>query len=77
MLTKLVKLWGATNTPPRSLVEKNKTYDCNYTLTLTRLQELRDTAWHYAMKYRFDPVLGKAHEEYLQSLNTLLKECEL
>lgn len=45
----------------------------NNTLLL-RLQELRDQAWLLAIKYRFDPVVGQAHEVYLKELNELLKE---
>lgn len=44
--------------------------------TLHALQDLRDTALQKAMKYYWDPVLGKAHEEYLTMLNQILKECE-
>ncbi len=40
------------------------------------LQELRDTALQLAMKYYWDPALGKAHNEYLTMLNEILKECE-
>lgn len=41
---------------------------------LLALQEIRDIAWHKAVKYRFDPVLGRMHEEYLNSLNEMIKE---
>lgn len=45
-----------------------------YIIALAGLQELREIAWQKAIKYRFDPVLGRAHDEYLQFLNGLLKE---
>ena len=41
--------WGATNTP-RSLAEKNKTYERHDSLALQGLQELRDIAWQLAIK---------------------------
>ena len=66
--------WGATNAP-RSLAEKNKT-ERHYSLALQGLQELREVAWQYAIKYRWDPVLSRAHEEYLTLLNGIIKECE-
>jgi hypothetical protein len=37
------------------------------------LQEVRDIAWQKAMRYRFDPVLGQAHEEYLKLLKVLIE----
>lgn len=66
--------WGATNAPS-SLAEKNKTYERHNSVALQGLQELRDIAWQYAMKYRWDPALGRAHEEYLTLLNGILEEC--
>lgn len=69
------KKQGAENAPLRSLDENTKT-ERHYSLALSGLQELRDIAWHYAMKYRWDPALGRAHEEYLTLLNGILKECE-
>lgn len=69
----LDKKRGATNTPIRSLAEKNKT-DCDYNLAMQSLQELRDKAWQHAIRYRFDPVLGKVHDEYLNTLNIILRE---
>lgn len=65
--------WGATNAP-RSLADKNKT-ECHYTAAVQGLQELREMAWQLAIKYRWDPALGRAHEEYLTLLNGILKEC--
>lgn len=37
------------------------------------LQEIRDMAWHKAVKYRFDPVIGRIHDEYLNMLNEMIK----
>lgn len=54
---------------------ENKTGKDHYSTAIAGLQELREIAWQKAMKYRFDPVLGRAHDEYLQALNGLIKEC--
>ena len=57
-------------------VPTKKTTGCDqHTTTLIALQDLRDIAWKHAMKYRWDPILGGAHEEYLNMLNGILKEC--
>lgn len=60
--------------PFRGLVD-NKTGKDQYNTALAGLQELREIAWHKAIKYRFDPVIGKMHEDYLNALNLLIKEC--
>jgi len=52
------------------------TSDRNHNTALNGLQALRDIAWQHAIKYRWDPVLSRAHEEYLNLLNGILKECE-
>ena len=54
---------------------ENKTGKDNHIIALAGLQALREIAWQKAIKYRFDPVLGRAHDEYLQALNILIKEC--
>lgn len=59
---------GATNTPHYEITHTN------YIKTLHALQDLRDTAWHSAIKYRFDPALSRAHDEYLKTLNHILKQ---
>lgn len=43
--------------------------------SLFALQALRDHALEKATKYRWDPWLSEAHEEYLNQLNNILKEC--
>ena len=65
------EIWGATNTPSKTTYEKT-----NNNIAINALQVLRDIAWEKAIKYRFDPVVGEAHEEYLTLLNGILKECE-
>lgn len=64
----------AGNTLFSSLYDK-QTGDCDHNIALAGLQELREIAWQKAIKYRFDPVLGRAHEEYLDFLNGLIAEC--
>jgi hypothetical protein len=51
----------------------NTTYRQHNTV-VEGLQALREIAWHKALKYRFDPVLSRTHEEYLSVLNNLLAE---
>ena len=57
------------------LPNKQSRYEKN-SIALVGIQEIRDIAWRHAMKYRFDPILSHAHEEYLTLLNGLIKECE-
>lgn len=59
----------------QSLDEKIKTGKDYNNIALEGLQELREIAWQKAMKYRFDPVLSRTHDEYLQALNGLIMEC--
>lgn len=47
----------------------------NDSKSLIALQVLRDYALEKATKYRWDPWLSEAHEEYLHYLNNILKEC--
>ena len=65
----------AVEAGPFECLAYNKTGKDHYSTALAGLQELREIAWQKAMKYRFDPVLGRTHEEYLQALNGLIKEC--
>ncbi len=65
-----IKREGASNTPTEA------TRRCtSHTTAVNGLQQLRDIAWHHAIKYRFDPALYEAHEKYLNLLNILLQEC--
>lgn len=56
------------------LYEKT-TREMNHNTALNGLQLLREIAWQHAIKYRWDPALSRAHEEYLNLLNGILKEC--
>lgn len=42
--------------------------------SLDMLQRLRDIAWHRAVKYRWDPVVGAIHADYLEHLNKMIGE---
>ena len=37
---------------------------------------LRDEAWHQSIKYRYDPVLSRATDKFLQNLNVLLEHAK-
>lgn len=39
---------------------------------LNSVKVLRDVSWHKAIKYKFDPVIGKMHEQYLEVLNAII-----
>lgn len=61
------KTWGAVNAPCSvdAKGDDNKAW--------LFLQELREEALYYAIKYRYDPTLGRAHSEYLNKLNVMLQ----
>lgn len=48
----------------------------DHSLAIIGLQALRDIAWQSAIKYRFDPVLSRAHNEYLTLIKVILEECQ-
>lgn len=52
---------------------KLHTLEFDYKRILQSLQEIRETAWQNAVKYRFDPVVGATHYDYLKKLNGLLE----
>lgn len=43
----------------------------NENLTLLELEEMIDYAWHNAMKYRYDPVASRIHQEYLTMMKSI------
>ena len=57
-------------------VPLEKTTSGNGIMALIGLQALREVALQKAIKYRWDPVLGKTHDEYLDFLNGILKEMD-
>jgi len=58
---------------PQGLTTTHTRQDDN--ASLRKLQEIREIAWRQAIKYRWDPVLSRAHNEYLDMLNAMLSEC--
>ncbi len=50
-------------------------YD-KHIMALNGLQALREMAWELATKYKWDPALKQAHQEYLTMLDGILEECE-
>lgn len=77
MRDKILAWFKYRGAPNASIYDKaNQINDNDYNKLLAGMQVLRNIAWHHAIEYRFDPVLSKAHEEYLDFANDLLKEYE-
>lgn len=74
VLNNLMKRRGAGD-PPNPSVTAYETQRNDINL-LVCLQAIRDLAWGYAVKYRFDPVLGQTHEEYLDLLNEVIRSVQ-
>jgi hypothetical protein len=60
---------GAGNAP------FNQSQD-EHNFILLSLQEIREIALDFAIKYRFDPTIGRIHTSYLNMLNGILRGCE-
>ncbi len=60
------KIGGAVNAP-NSI--HGQTQDSR---AVAALQALREEAFYFAMKYRYDPLLGRAHGDYLNKINLIL-----
>lgn len=60
------KIGGAVNAP-HSIDGQRQ-----HSMALAALQALREEAFYFAMKYRYDPALGRAHGDYLNKLNLIL-----
>lgn len=52
-----------------------KTYhECDsHCKTIADLHLIRDAANFYATKYRFDPLIGKLHRQYLDAINAVIE----
>jgi hypothetical protein len=61
------KMRGAMDAP-HSMVDRT-----DDSIWLAALQELREEALCQAIKYRYDPALGRAHTAYLNKLNLILQ----
>lgn len=68
-----MKLQNKERAAANSPEHKVSIYDS--TTALHSLQCLRDIALEHAIKYRWDPVLGRTHSEYVEMLNGILEEC--
>lgn len=40
-------------------------------ICMCQVEEMIEYAWKQALKYRFDPVAGRIHEEYLSMIKNL------
>lgn len=64
---------AAGNSPTKlTVLGSAQEYDIK---SFKKLQDIRDIAWHNALKYTWDPVLSQTHNEYLNMLNNLIREC--
>lgn len=43
-------------------------------LEVSSIEDMLEIAWQKAIKYRFDPVVGRIHEEYLEMLKKVKEE---
>lgn len=43
-------------------------------LEVSSIEDMVEIAWQQAIKYRFDPVVGRIHEEYLDMLKKVRQE---
>jgi hypothetical protein len=43
---------------------------------LAAMQAIRNVAWTHAIEYRYDPTMSRAHEEYLDLANNILRDYE-
>jgi hypothetical protein len=49
---------------------------CTKSCLINSIEMLRDEAWHQSLKYRYDPVLSKVHDKFLQNLNVLVEHAK-
>jgi hypothetical protein len=52
---------------------KNKHICNSHCETMASITLIRDTAQYYANKYKYDPFIGRIHQEYSEILNTVLE----
>lgn len=49
-------------------------HDCdNHCKTMASLHIIRDTADYYARKYRFDPLIGDLHKQYVDAISSVIE----
>lgn len=46
---------------------------CTKQCLIDSIDMLRIQEWEQALKYRYDPVIGKIHEKLLKNLNDILE----
>ncbi len=49
---------------------------CTKQCLIDSIDMLRDNAWQHALKYRYDPLIGKIYEDQLKNLNVLLEQAQ-
>jgi len=45
---------------------------CSKDCLVNSIEMLRQDAWEHALKYRYDPFVGKIYEDQLKNLNAIL-----
>lgn len=49
---------------------------CEFESLLQNVEDLRDIAWQYSNKYRYDPHFSKIHCEYLEMLKSIINHAK-
>ncbi len=49
---------------------------CSKDCLISSIDMLRNSAWEHALKYRYDPLIGKIYEKQLENLNILLEQAK-
>lgn len=49
---------------------------CSKNCLVNSIEMLRENAWQHALKYKFDPVVGKIYEDQLKNLNAILDHAQ-
>ena len=70
-----IKNRGETSTSKCDKANNTFTVE-EYNKLLSGMQVLRNIAWNHAIEYRFDPTMSRAHEEYLDLANNILRDYE-
>ena len=49
---------------------------CSKNCLINSIEMLQISAWEHALKYRYDPFIGKIYEKQLENLNILLEQAK-
>lgn len=49
---------------------------CCKEFLISSIDMLRENAWQQALKYRYDPIIGKIYQQQLDNLNLLLEHAK-